>query len=166
MRFGLVLLAAAVVQAQPAKLPTFQEFTTTEVFHGQPAQPRLTTPFARKFRSVIREQAQKGPNFAGTFAIVQWGCGSSCLQMAIVNEQTGAVYPGPFTVLDFGAPHRFADKSDSSQVDSFEPLVFRANSRLLVVRGCPEEDQANCALFYYEWSGLKFRLLQRLAAIK
>ena len=166
MRFGFVFLAAAIVQAQPAKLPSFEEFKATEIFQGQAAQPRLTTPFARKFRSVIREGAQKGPNFAGTFGIVQWGCGSSCVQMAIVNEQTGAVYPGPFTVLDFAAPHRFADKSDSSQVDSFEPLVFRKDSRLLVVRGCPEENQGNCALFYYEWSGLKFRLLQRLAAIK
>ena len=166
MRFGFVLLAAALVQAQPAKLPSFEEFKATEAFQGKPALPRLTTPFARKFRSVIREAARKGPNFAGSFAIVQWGCGSSCIQMAIVNEQTGAVYPGPFTVLDFGAAHRFADKSDSSQVDSFEPLVFRADSRLLVVRGCPEENQGNCALFYYEWSGLKFRLVQRFAAIR
>lgn len=166
MRFGFVLLAAALVQAQAPKLPSFEEFKATEVFHGPPAPPRLTTALARKFRSVIREEAQKGPNFAGSFAIVQWGCGSSCIQMAIVNEQTGAIYPGPFTVLDFGAAHRFADKSDSSQVDTFEPLVFRKYSRLLAVRGCPEENQGNCALFYYEWSGLKFRLLQRFPAIK
>jgi hypothetical protein len=161
-----VLLTAAFVQAQPAKLPSFEEFKTTEVFQGKPAPPRLTTPFARKFRSAIREAAQNGPNFAGSFAIVQWGCGGSCIQMAIVNERTGAVYPGPFTVLDFAAPHRFVDRSDSSQADSFEPLVFRKDSRLFVVRGCPEENQGNCALFYYEWNGLKFRLLQRFPAIQ
>lgn len=82
--------------------------------------------------------------------------------MAVIDEKTGAVYRGPFATLDFSAPLHFADGSDSSQPDSFEPLAFRKDSRMLVVRGCPEEDQNSCALLFYEWTGAKFLLLQKL----
>ncbi len=162
MRLTLLVLSAVLVQAQPAKLTSFDQYKVSEVFNGKLAPPRLTTAFAREFRSQIREAASKGPGFAGKFAFAQWGCGGGCIQMAIVDEQTGAVYPGPFKTLDFSTPLRFADGSDSSKVDSFEPLVFRKDSRLLAVRGCPEEDQNNCALFYYEWNGAAFRLVQKL----
>ncbi|HLH00946.1 MAG TPA: hypothetical protein VKX49_31870 [Bryobacteraceae bacterium] len=158
----LVLLAAGIAAGQP--LPSFDRLGVTEVFQGKPVPPRLTTAFARSFRTVIREAAKQGPNFAGWFTIAHWGCGSGCIQMAVIDQKTGAVYKGPFTVLDFGAPRRFADGSDASNV-GFEPLAFRKDSRLLAVRGCPEENQNRCALFYYEWTGQSFRLLRPVTAV-
>ena len=162
MRLLPLLVLAAAASAQTAKLPSFDEYKVSEVFKGMPAEPRLTTPFAREFRSQIRESASKGPNFAGKFSIAQWGCGAGCIQMAVIDEQTGAVYRGPFTTLDFSAGLHYADLSDSSHVDSFEPLGFRKESRMLAVRGCLEEDQSNCALFFYEWDGKKFTQLHKL----
>ena len=165
MRQLPLLLLAGVVCAQTGRLPSFGQFHAGEIFKGKPAEPQLTTPFAREFRTQIRDATRKGANFAGKFTIAQWGCGGGCIQMAVIHEETGAVSRGPFTTLDFSAPLRFAGGSDSSKVDSFEPLAFRKDSRLLIVRGCPEENQNSCATFYYEWSGLKFRLLQRFTAI-
>ncbi|HUJ49553.1 MAG TPA: hypothetical protein VLW25_05120 [Bryobacteraceae bacterium] len=161
MKFALLLLAV-VLSAQTGKLPSFDEYKVSEVFTGKPAEPRLSLPFAREFRTQIREAAKKGPNFAGKFTIAQWGCGGGCIQMAVINEETGAVSRGPFMSLDFSAALHFADGSDTSMPDSFEPLVFLKDSRLLAVRGCPEEDRNNCALFYHAWDGAKFAPVQKL----
>jgi hypothetical protein len=160
VRLLLLLAIPVFLRAQPAKLPSFEQFHVSKVFTGPPAHPHLTTSFSGNFRSAIRDAAKRGPNFAGKFAIARWGCGSSCIQMAVINQQTGAVYRGPFEKLDFSAPRRFEE--EGSQPNSFEPLGFRKESRLLVVHGCPEEVQSDCAAFFYEWNGKKFRLLQKL----
>ena len=79
-------------------------------------------------------------------------------QMAVVDEESGAVYRGPFATLAFGASVIW----HGLEPDRFEPLSFRSDTRLLTVRGGPEEDASNCALLFYEWDGKRFRLLQKL----
>ncbi len=141
-----------LIQARQTKLPSFDEYKVSEVFKGMPAQPRLTIHLAREFRTQIQEAARKGPNLAGKFTIAQWGCGSGCIQMVVINEETGAVHPGPFKTL--------AAKTAHTLEMYLAPLLqFRANSRLIIVSGCPEEDLSKCAEFYYEWTGAGFRLL-------
>jgi hypothetical protein len=126
-------------------LPTFEQFPVTETFSGKPAAPILKTIEQRSFRSVIREDAAKGPNFAAHYTIATWGCGSSCISGAVVDAKTGVVTDLPFPNLSF---------------DSSEPLQFKLNSRLLIVRGCPGE--SNCAEYYYEWTGRRFKLIRRV----
>lgn len=58
-------------------------------------------PKARLFRTMLREGAKTGPNFAGHYTIVQWGCGSSCLMVAVVNCRNGRVYFAPFTLSHY-----------------------------------------------------------------
>jgi hypothetical protein len=130
-----------------------------EVFSGKLAEPRLDIAFTRNFGAAIREGARRGPNFAGKFNISQWGCGRKCVQMAVIHEQSGAVYRGPFATLAFG-PSRIWYASGSS-ANGFKPVEFRLGSRLLIVRGCMEEEHRNCSYFYYEWDGKKFRLLRK-----
>ena len=155
-----LLSIAAVLCAQTAKLPSFDEYKVSETYKGKPAEPRLTTAFAREFGPAIREGAAKGPNFAGNFSIVQWGCGSDCIQMAVIDEKSGTVFRGPFGTLAFSA--ELIWHGNGPEADRFEPVSFRLDSGLLVVRGCPEENERNCAWFYHEWDGKKFRLLQKL----
>jgi hypothetical protein len=155
-----LLLLTAVVSAQTGRLPSFDEYKVSEVYNGKPAAPKLTTFLAREYRAQIKDAAEKGLNFAGKYAIAQWGCGSSCIQMVVIDEQTGDVYRGPFLTLNFVPGLFFADGSRSSS-DDFEPLAFRKDSRLLAVRGCPEEEMNRCAEFYYEWDKRRFRLLQK-----
>ena len=155
MKVFFFLLASVLLHATE---PSFEQFRVEEVFKGKSAEPRLNTAFARNFATAIREGAARGPNFAGGFAIVQWGCGSECVQMAVVDEKGGAVYRGPFSTLAFSPSLIWHGR----EADRFEPVSFRLDSRLLIVRGCPEENEQNCAMFFYEWDGKKFVLRQKL----
>jgi len=131
------------------------------VFTGKPAPPRLARTGERLFRTRIREAAANGPNFAGHYTIAKWGCGSACVSGVVVDAQTGKIHSMPFSILGFGFALKSAD--GASWVDySFRPLEFRVNSRLLIVRGCPEDD--NCGAYYYEWTGFGFRLLCTFSA--
>lgn len=43
-----------------------------------------------------------------------------------------------------------------------EPVSFKINSRLLIVRGCPED--TNCASSFYEWTGRGLKLILKIPA--
>ena len=101
---------------------------------------------------MIREAAKKGPNFAGHYAIAEWGCGTGCIQMAVVDLESGDVDLGPFETLCLGAT-READKAG---------VFYRLNSSLLIVTGCPNEK--NCGTYYYALVGQQFKLLRKDAS--
>lgn len=144
---------------QGGPLPKFEDFRVTEVFKGKPAVPILQTPGQRMFRTKIREGAKAGANFAGHYAIAQWGCGSECVSIAIIDEKAGTVYATPFDWLGYPPPLTYADVVK----DTDAPLIYKVDSRLLIVRGCAEDK--DCASFYYEWTGSQFKLLRKLPAI-
>jgi len=76
--------------------PGFGMFPAPDNFRGKPATVDLRShPDAHTYRSRLREGAAQGPNFAGHYTIVQWGCGSSCQKFAIIDAQTGKVYIYP-----------------------------------------------------------------------
>jgi hypothetical protein len=94
----LVLFAtASLCTAQ--KLPTFEQFAEAETFTAKPAPPLLKTPAQRSFRTAIQEGAAKGPNFAGHYTIVTWGCGYGCVSAVVVDAKTGVVKSVPFRIL-------------------------------------------------------------------
>jgi len=156
MRVAFVLTTALLALAQTPAVPKFEEFPATEKFTGKPAAPALKTAHDRQFRTRLRDAAARGPNFAGVLTIASWGCGSSCLEIAAIDARTGEIYRGLPEYVSFGTPMKFADGTQAYS-DNFEPLSFRANSRLLIVRGCPKE--TDCALYAFEWTGKSFRLL-------
>jgi hypothetical protein len=152
--------------AKRGPLPEFTRYPVTSLFHGAPAEPVLNTSFARRFRTRIRTAAKKGPNFAGNYTVASWGCGITCLAMVVVDERTGAIYSGPFRMLDYDGALRYPDGS-SWPDGTLDPLSYRLDSRLLVVRGCADNfEQKNCALSYYEWTGESFRLIEKLPAAR
>jgi hypothetical protein len=138
--------------------PTFNEYPAGKIFKGKPAPLKLDQPGDRLFRTKIREGAAAGPNFAGHLSIAEWGCGTSCVSIAVVDAETGKIYSGPFGILGYGSALTYADVVESN----YEPLSYSLNSRLLIVRGCPED--ANCASYFYEWRGSSFRLLRKIPA--
>lgn len=97
----LALATAVIVWTQNSdrRFPTFNEYPAGEIFKGRPAPPKLVRPGDRRFRTKIREGAEAGPNFAGHLSIAEWGCGASCVSIAVIDAQTGRVYPGPFGML-------------------------------------------------------------------
>ena len=148
----LLLLALAA--------PQFESYPAQEIFKGKPAAPKLKSERQRRFQTRILEGAAQGPNFAGHYTIVQWGCGASCISLLIVDAKTGVIYPLPFEALSFGFPYRFTDESGG--IEELEPLSFRLDSNLLVMRGCPNEK--DCATYYYEWQGERLRTIGKILA--
>lgn len=45
----------------------------------------------KKIHSVINEQISDGPNFAGHFNFIKWGCGTSCINYVIVDANSGKI---------------------------------------------------------------------------
>jgi len=91
---GIVLaaLAGPFLIAQDkggVKEPQFTEYPAPPLAPGKSADPKFATPGQRIFRTVIRDWTKKGPNLAGHFTIAEWGCGTGCEQIAIVDNQSG-----------------------------------------------------------------------------
>jgi len=115
----------------------------------------MDSPEARHYRTVIREGVANGPNFAGHFAVVAWGCGSSCSERAIVDTHTGHVY--------FDKRLRDLDTTQAEAGDDHDdqfPAYFKLSSRLLVAVGAPNEDESRDGIAFYEWTGSELKLLR------
>src|SRR5262245_60406906 len=123
LRTGALLFAlTTALLPQSAKHPSFGEYHVSETFSGKPTAPILKTANERRFRTMIREGAAKGPNFAGHYTIADWGCGAGCVSIAVVDAKDGRVYPGPFQVLAW-AMFRYEGKIPSNTAE-FVPLDF------------------------------------------
>src|ERR1051325_7876212 len=123
----LLALALHLLQGTPPDL-RFEDYPVKDVFTGKPADPKIVEPWARMFRTRIREGVSKrwgvihyegpgpltadeiadgvflqpgeekqGPNFAGHYFAIRWGCGTGCARMAIVDASNGKVLPPPLS---------------------------------------------------------------------
>jgi len=142
--------------AASGEVPTFDQFKVTDKFTGKSATPILQTRMQKTFRTMIRDAAQAGPNFAGHYALAQWGCGAGCVSMAVVDCKTGKTVDGPFNLLGFDLSNLYEGGE--------EQLDFRPDSRLIIARGCPGEK--DCGTYYYEWTNDHFKLLRKTPATK
>jgi hypothetical protein len=145
-----------VSQFRPPMFETFQ--TESNAVSKKPAPVDLATDRrARQYRTELRAQALAGPNFDGHYTVAGWGCGSSCLQFAIVNTDTGAVYFSS-DLKTISGVHVGSGRNESES--RFWGLRFKLNSRLLIVIGAPNEDESAEGVYYFEWTGKSLRLLQ------
>ena len=89
---GLAGVIGAQAPSQQKPLPRFEDFHAEDVFKG-PAAAVVTkgSKLANTYRTRLRDGAAKGPNFAGHFTLVSWGCGASCQDWAVVDAKTGQV---------------------------------------------------------------------------
>lgn len=135
-------------QSQTGKKPRFEQYPATAKFRGQPAPVNLNShPQARMFRTNLRNGAPKGPNFAGHYTLVFWGCGTACQSFAIVDARNGRVYFPDFAVY-FGYG---TDEAAQYQLDS---RLFIADAE--PESGWPQEYQKRN---YYRWDNNRFVLI-------
>src|SRR5262245_16315463 len=109
-----------------------------------------STPYTSCFRTMLRDTARRGVEFAGHYALSYWGCGSECARIGIVDLRTGRSYVSPFWVTGMG-------------------VKIQPDSRLLVVNdaaevtkhfgdlGAPIPDGYQPE--YYLWTGRKLLLI-------
>lgn len=77
---------------QCAKTPDFDDYPAEDIYEGKIAQVDFSTnPSAEPFRAVITTAAAKGTNFAGKYTVVEWGCGTSCQNHAIIDAASGRI---------------------------------------------------------------------------
>jgi hypothetical protein len=92
---------------------------------GKAAAPRLTGK-AGRFRTVLREEFARPANFNGHYRVARWGCGTNCIEWAIVDLRSGKVWMAPKPVLSCGG-------AASTVSDWFDA---RVTSSLLYVHSC------------------------------
>lgn len=166
---ALVVLSGYVSLASFAQIPKapspepqsswalkFEDFPATAVFKGKPAAVKIKSRSEREFRTRLRDAARAGPNFAGHYTIAEWGCGSGCLSIVVIDSVTGVVYwSSSFSVLS--VPYTGAETGSE-----YQGVVYRLNSRLLVADGCPgeAENPQECGTHYYEWRNHQLKLVR------
>ena len=94
--FKTTFLIAGVMGAMPAyaALPNFAEHPVhpEEIFKETPRPVDLSSyPGAKTFRTKLKEGAERGPNFAGHYTIVTYGCGTQCQDNWIIDAKTGKI---------------------------------------------------------------------------
>lgn len=131
-------LTQAVIAAdlRRADAPLFEDFRVEPVSEGRPAAVNLKShPLARRYMTVLRAGAQKGPNFAGHYTVVGWGCGSSCIRLAVIDTRNGAVFvPEAFDSVS-GVRVNSLGFEPAGARDGYWGLRYRVDSRLLIVLG-------------------------------
>ncbi|MDT7806377.1 MAG: hypothetical protein QOJ70_190 [Acidobacteriota bacterium] len=133
------------------RAPRFEDYTVREVYKGRPARIRLDSKKAREFRTRLREDSRGGPNFAGHYTVVVWGCGTGCAQMGVVDARTGRVYFPPLEFMDI------PDMEDEGSRSHF----FRLDSRLLVLTRNHYDMQWTYTAYYFLFDDNRFRLLRK-----
>lgn len=104
---------------------------------------------ARRFRTVLRQDVAKGPNFAGHYRAVVWGCGSSCASFAVVNLKTGRVINPPDWLGSITRVHFEADDFLPNTESDDTYFRYRSDSKLIVVIGAMDEDESKKGAFYF-----------------
>ena len=146
----LILLALSAVVRSEIYSPTFSDFPIKQQSIANVAKPDVSKGRAHSFRTRLREGAAKGPNFAEHYTIVLWGCGTDCIEFAIIDAANGAVYFPPFPTVQSVICHD--DKVIPRNVE------FRLDSRLLIVRGVIDKNDLHN--HYFEWTGKELRGLE------
>lgn len=171
----IALIAALTPVAQTAaassdSAPGFRDYQVSGIFQGQPAPPVLATDEQRRYRTRIRNGVLKGegvwngswknpikpsgPNFAGHYLVIRWGCGSNCLMMAIVDARTGKVYNPPLS----GAGTELYVPMDMLGDREIE---FELRSSLMILRNACKAARSECGVYYFNWRDNRFILVKR-----
>ncbi|TSC76031.1 MAG: hypothetical protein G01um101431_1049 [Parcubacteria group bacterium Gr01-1014_31] len=128
----------------------FSDYPAPDAYTGPRANVDFeTSPAAAKIVGPrIIDGLTYGPNFAGHYTVIEWGCGASCQMHAIVDAKTGAI-------VEYSLGSAFS-------------LQYRLDSRLLVANPPLYLDElseapAGVAVEYYEMKDGRLNLLARQA---
>jgi len=98
------------------------------------------------FRTELRRQASKGPNFAGHFTLARWGCGAGCVTVAVIYAISGQVWFAPFS---------FADAMRDQRIICHHMSDFDITSELLIVEGELSRG-GDIGKHYFRWHNHQF----------
>ena len=147
-------LAVAAAALLVAGLP-FDRYPGQEMLSGKPAAPQVDTPRARRYRTVLREEAKRGPNFNGHYRVIHWGCGTNCIEWAVADLSNGKVW---FAAEPANSCFPPDEAADTKVPDWFD---IRLTSRLLALHHCAAAARGRTfdTRSLYEWQNGAMRLV-------
>jgi hypothetical protein len=141
------------------KAPTFPEHpAVTQKAIPVPRLDLKSNPIAKTYRTVLRRELTEGPNYAGHYRVVVWGCGTSCAMFAVVDLKNGKV----ITAREFdtvSGVHLAADDFLPGTASDSWGFRHKLESSLLVVLGDPDEDESRSGAYYFVVHGETLRLI-------
>lgn len=78
-----------------ATLPKFSDYAVPHslLFTGVPAPVDFSSyKDANTYHTILSKGAEKGPNFAGHYTVVSFGCGTQCQDNWIIDAVTGKIH--------------------------------------------------------------------------
>jgi hypothetical protein len=139
----------------PKDAPRFEDYPATPYSGAQAAPDVRSEPRSRMYRTQLIGWAREKPNFAGHYVLATWGCGTGCTQIAIIDSVTGKVFhpPGVRTnsIVDVD-PELLVDTEPDRRRADFGALQYRADSRLLILAGTPENREDQRGISYFVWN--------------
>ena len=138
---------AAAPAPAPAVVDTFdfEDYPakdSTVKMRPAPVRPE-TAPYGQMYRTKLRDGAARGPNFAGTYTVVTWGCGTSCQILAVVDARTGQLSR---QTLQLAQGARYRRNSTLMLADPIDTTVQR-----------PAQPCSSCGTpAFYRWTGDRF----------
>jgi hypothetical protein len=141
----LLAICSSLALGQSA-IPRFKDYQAGEMYTGPTARLVLTKgdlAFKTRLRWAAKNQK---PNFAGHYILTSWGCGAQCLMGAVIEAKTGKVYWWNFSICCWGF--------DTD--DKFNPIEFRADSRLIVFSGLRNEKDGDDGAHFYRFNKGRF----------
>ncbi len=149
------IVFCAVSNAQ--KLPTYSQYAAKVEKKTAKMVNLKSHTEAKMYRTNLKEAlATSAVNFAGKYILTYWGCGTGCIQGAIIDAKTGAVF-FPIELQGVAA--------GGSGLGNHEMLEYKKNSNLLVLygyagSGFEAENKNQHGIYYYQWNGKSFKLLK------
>jgi hypothetical protein len=150
------------IKASDLKDPNAPTFSSYPIALEDPIiHPKVdtkTTTIGRRYRTVLRNGIESGANFAGHYAVVVWGCGSSCSSFAIVNLKTGKVIvPNDISSVIGMYLDNSTEQFLPEGLHGYWGYRYILDSSLLVLVGMLNEKETHEGAYYFviENDGLK-----------
>jgi hypothetical protein len=102
----------------------FARYPPAARLHKPATTPDVRSGRAHHYRTRLREEAKEGANYNGHFRVAIWGCGSNCMEWAVIDLATGRVWMAPDIVESYWS----ADFDNEKAPDWME---YYENSALL-----------------------------------
>jgi hypothetical protein len=151
--FVALALLVASSAGQTAKGPAFSAYPASVEKARVNSINFKNNPGAKSFKTRLTEAVRGGVNFAGHYVVAGWGCGTGCITGAIIDARTGTVL-WPLPLYSLGVWYDGNNYAD-------EPVEYRKNSRLLIIRGSPgvkdNDPEKPNGEYYYEWTGSELK---------
>jgi hypothetical protein len=166
LAFALVLLPAfGAVDAEgydeytirpsdvPEDAPRFEDYPAKPYAGTNAAADVRSDPRSRLYRTQLSGWSREKPNFAGHYIVATWGCGTGCTQLAVIDALTGKVFhpPGARTNSVVDVHEALLVAEDFPRRADFGAVRYRADSRLLILIGMPENRMENRGISYFVW---------------